>query len=109
MIVEANTPTASDPTPHNSWTWSVDLERACGLLIGQCLGGMIAGPQITYQEVEAEEWLNKKLLSNGLEELPKSYDLSRYIGSKCLKIKISLLFNIFLLFFQGTYWIFLLP
>lgn len=76
---EVNTPTASDPMPHNSWLWSIDLERACSLVIGQCFGGMVVGSQLTVQERETSYWLDKLLLANGLEELPKTYDIRHII------------------------------
>lgn len=47
--------------------WLVDLERALALLVGQTLGGMLAGPAVSREEKDCEKWLNSHLLGNGLE------------------------------------------
>lgn len=76
---EVNTPTATNPQTQASWMWALDLERACGLVIGQCFGGMVVGSQLTVQERETSYWLDKPILANGLEELPKTYDIRHII------------------------------
>lgn len=48
--------------------WLVDLERALALLVGQTLGGMLAGPGVSHEEKDCEKWLNSPLLWNGLED-----------------------------------------
>ncbi|KAF6207949.1 hypothetical protein GE061_016398 [Apolygus lucorum] len=78
---EANTPTATDPMPHNSWLWAVDLERACSLVIGQCFGGMVHGKQLLPEERESHFWLNKPIFGFGLETLPSKYDIRHIIES----------------------------
>ena len=47
--------------------WLVDLERACSLLIGHCLGDMLLGSSITEDEKQCRPWLDKRIFSNGLE------------------------------------------
>lgn len=54
--------------PVASWVWLVDLERALALLVGQTLGGMLAGPGMSQEEKDCEKWLNSPLLWNGLED-----------------------------------------
>lgn len=54
--------------PVSSWVWLVDLERALALLVGQTLGGMLAGPGVSREEKDCEKWLNSPLLWNGLED-----------------------------------------
>ena len=54
--------------PAASWVWLVDLERALALLVGQTLGGMLAGPAVSHEEKDCEKWLNSPLLGNGLED-----------------------------------------
>jgi len=58
--------------------WLVDLERACSLLIGHCLGSMLVGPPISEEEKHLGTWLEKKIFSNGLEPVPsgKSHDFN---------------------------------
>ncbi|XP_035829751.1 probable E3 ubiquitin-protein ligase HERC1 isoform X3 [Aplysia californica] len=48
------------------WSWLVDLERTCGLVVGSCIGGMLHGPPQAPCEMHFEIWLNCPLFSNGL-------------------------------------------
>ncbi|XP_073979432.1 probable E3 ubiquitin-protein ligase HERC1 isoform X3 [Rhodnius prolixus] len=64
---EVNTPTAQSPIPQNSWLWSVDLERACSLLIGRCFGCMLCGPELTVEETEVSATLRSGIFSFGLD------------------------------------------
>jgi len=50
-----------------SWLWLLDAERACSLLVGRCLGGMLAGEQRQLVEQHCSNWLNHPLFSNGLD------------------------------------------
>ena len=52
-----------------SWAWLVDMERACALLIGRCLGGMLVGTPMSTEERSTALWLSKHLFSNGLQSL----------------------------------------
>lgn len=45
----------------------MDAERACSLLVGRCLGGMLAGQRTNELESSSAHWLRHSLLSNGLE------------------------------------------
>ena len=54
--------------PAASWVWLMDLERALALLVGQTLGGMLAGPAVSREEKDCGKWLNSPLLGNGLED-----------------------------------------
>ncbi|XP_071450243.1 probable E3 ubiquitin-protein ligase HERC1 [Hetaerina americana] len=67
---EANTPTPSEliDLTELSWLWLVDLERACSLLVGRCLGGMLIGSPMMGSETQTCNWLNSRLLSHGLEK-----------------------------------------
>ncbi|XP_046401290.1 probable E3 ubiquitin-protein ligase HERC1 isoform X2 [Ischnura elegans] len=67
---EANTPTPSEliDLTELSWLWLVDLERACSLLVGRCLGGMLIGSPLMECEIQTCNWLNSRLLSHGLEK-----------------------------------------
>nr|KAG5688183.1 hypothetical protein BaRGS_021374 [Batillaria attramentaria] len=48
------------------WSWMVDLERTCALLIGLCIGSMLHGPPIMPCETQSSFWLAQQLFSNGL-------------------------------------------
>ena len=50
------------------WVWLLDVERACGLVVGRCLEGMLLGPLLTSQEVRCKPWLTSHLLSCGLSK-----------------------------------------
>ena len=50
-----------------SWAWLIDLERACALLIGRCLGGMLIGAPMSPEERDTSLWLSEHLFSNGLQ------------------------------------------
>lgn len=54
------------PQPAKSWVWLVDVERACALLIGRCLGGMLIGSPMSREERDVSCWLSNHLFSNGL-------------------------------------------
>ena len=63
----------------------MDMERACALLIGRCLGGMLIGSPLSIQEKQAEPLLSSHLFSNGLQMCAK--DLGKLM---CLKLYKSL-------------------
>jgi len=65
MIVEFADSDATVP----SWIWLVDVERACTLLIGRCLGGMLMGIPLSPEEVKCNSWMNSRLFSSGAEPL----------------------------------------
>ena len=46
----------------------MDTERACALLVGQLLGGMLAGLPLSRDETNCERWLHSPLLACGLED-----------------------------------------
>ncbi|XP_071541149.1 LOW QUALITY PROTEIN: probable E3 ubiquitin-protein ligase HERC1 [Panulirus ornatus] len=48
------------------WAWLLDVERACGLVVGRCLEGMLLGPPLTPSEVRSKPWLSMQLFSYGL-------------------------------------------
>lgn len=48
------------------WSWVLDLERTCALLIGLCIGSMLHGPPIMPCETQSSAWLSSVLFSNGL-------------------------------------------
>ena len=50
----------------SGWGWLVDTERACALLVGRCLGGMLIGLPMSNEEKQTSHWLHTHLLSNGL-------------------------------------------
>ena len=52
-----------------SWLWLVDIERACTLLIGRCLGGMMMGIPLTAEEIQCHSWINSPLFGSGAEPL----------------------------------------
>ena len=52
-----------------SWIWLVDVERACTLLIGRCLGGMLMGIPLTPEEIKCHSWMDSSLFSSGAEPL----------------------------------------
>ncbi|XP_078688080.1 putative E3 ubiquitin-protein ligase HERC1 isoform X3 [Branchiostoma floridae x Branchiostoma belcheri] len=67
------TPESIDPSaapmaqPSKSWVWLVDLERAVGLLVGRCLGGMLVGMPPSTDEKETGGWISSPLFCSGLE------------------------------------------
>jgi hypothetical protein len=69
FLVDANTPTPSElvEMTETSWLWLLDAERACSLLVGRCLGGMLAGEPQQMVEQHCENWLNHSLFNNGLD------------------------------------------
>lgn len=48
------------------WAWLLDVERACGLVVGRCLEGMLFGPPSTSNEVLSKPWLSMQVFSCGL-------------------------------------------
>ncbi|XP_042891775.1 probable E3 ubiquitin-protein ligase HERC1 isoform X3 [Penaeus japonicus] len=48
------------------WAWLLDVERACGLVVGRCLEGMLLGPPLTPNEVRCKPWLSSQLFCSGL-------------------------------------------
>ncbi|XP_063888404.1 probable E3 ubiquitin-protein ligase HERC1 isoform X2 [Scylla paramamosain] len=48
------------------WVWLLDVERACGLVVGRCLEGMLLGPPLTPSELRSKDWLSLQLFSCGL-------------------------------------------
>uniref|UniRef100_A0A2C9KCS9 B30.2/SPRY domain-containing protein n=1 Tax=Biomphalaria glabrata TaxID=6526 RepID=A0A2C9KCS9_BIOGL len=55
------------PVHQKPWSWLIDLERTCGLVVGSCIGGMLHGPPLAQCEMNCEQWLNSLLFSNGLQ------------------------------------------
>ena len=55
------------PSHAKSWMWLIDTERACALLIGRCLGGMLIGAPQSTEEGASSPWLSTHLLNSGLE------------------------------------------
>ncbi|KAF0297934.1 putative E3 ubiquitin-protein ligase HERC1 [Amphibalanus amphitrite] len=51
----------------DGWQWLSDAEQACGLLVGRCLGGLLAGPPALAEETDTARWLSSPLLSRGLQ------------------------------------------
>lgn len=51
----------------STWVWLLDLERSLALAVGRCLGGMLQGPLVSFQEKTSEFWLSNILFRNGLE------------------------------------------
>lgn len=49
------------------WSWLADMERTCATLIGQCLGGMLVGDQMSKQEKSCLPWLENPVFGNGAE------------------------------------------
>ena len=49
------------------WQWLCDAEQACGLLVGRCLGGLLAGPPLLPEEADTARWLASPLLCRGLQ------------------------------------------
>jgi len=47
----------------------IDIERACTLLIGRCLGGMLMGIPPTPEEITCHSWMNSALFGSGAEPL----------------------------------------
>lgn len=51
-----------------SWVWLIDLERTCGLLVGQCLQNMLTGERQITEEIYCNNWLQNIIFSSGLQE-----------------------------------------
>ncbi|XP_068210388.1 probable E3 ubiquitin-protein ligase HERC1 [Palaemon carinicauda] len=66
------------------WAWLLDVERACGLVVGRCLEGMLLGPPLTSNEIRSKSWLSLQVFSCGLasEDL-NSDQVSDYISQVC--------------------------
>ncbi|KAL8615071.1 hypothetical protein ACOMHN_013605 [Nucella lapillus] len=63
------------------WSWMLDLERTCALLIGLCIGSMLHGPPIMPCENQSNAWLSSVLFSNGLHLSVKQ--LEKVTSSVC--------------------------
>lgn len=65
--------------------WLIDLERTCGLLIGQCLQNILIGEPPTKEEEQCNNWLQNIIFSAGLQknEIDSEYvyELSHYMLS----------------------------
>ncbi|PVD19395.1 hypothetical protein C0Q70_19883 [Pomacea canaliculata] len=48
------------------WSWVLDLERTCALVVGLCIGSMLYGPPMMACEAQSQSWLSSPLFSNGL-------------------------------------------
>ena len=68
-VCAAAVESANSDTPAPSWIWLVDVEQACTLLIGRCLGGMLMGIPLTAEENKCNSWMNSPLFSSGAEPL----------------------------------------
>ena len=53
------------PPPQFEWSFLLHTERACALLIGRCLCGMLGGFAPTEAERQTKTWLQSHLFSNG--------------------------------------------
>ncbi|XP_030832727.1 probable E3 ubiquitin-protein ligase HERC1 isoform X3 [Strongylocentrotus purpuratus] len=62
------------PQPVRGWVWLVDLERTCSLVIGWCLGGMLAWRPLSKEERETSGWMVSKLMQNGMEKQVQHVD-----------------------------------
>ncbi|XP_059169765.1 probable E3 ubiquitin-protein ligase HERC1 isoform X3 [Physella acuta] len=62
------------------WSWLIDLERTCGLVVGSCIGGMLHGPPQAQCEVECDQWLNSLLFSNGLQSATQLKKISSLVS-----------------------------
>ncbi|XP_063955724.1 probable E3 ubiquitin-protein ligase HERC1 isoform X1 [Lytechinus pictus] len=62
------------PQPVRGWVWLVDLERTCSLVIGWCLGGMLAWRPLSKEERETSGWMVSKLTQNGMEKQVQHID-----------------------------------
>lgn len=51
----------------SKWSWLLDLERACSLLVGRSLNALLLGPPLSNSEKMNTMWLESRLFSNGLE------------------------------------------
>ncbi|XP_076465936.1 putative E3 ubiquitin-protein ligase HERC1 isoform X3 [Babylonia areolata] len=63
------------------WSWMLDLERTCALLIGLCIGSMLHGPPMVPCENQSNAWLSSVLFSNGLHLSVKQ--LEKVTSSVC--------------------------
>ncbi|GAB1606906.1 hypothetical protein Ahia01_000973300, partial [Argonauta hians] len=73
--------------PHNSdmsdsqspsgsqWSWLLDLERSCSLLVGRSLHALLLGPPLSCSEKVYTTWLESRLFSNGLERPASDLDM----------------------------------
>jgi len=59
------------------WQWLVDVEKACALLIGRCLGGMLTGMPTVQEELDCWQWMTSPLFRNGAEKI--SFDLGNLL------------------------------
>ncbi|XP_037084977.1 probable E3 ubiquitin-protein ligase HERC1 [Pollicipes pollicipes] len=64
-LVRLTTEQLADPA--EQWQWLSDAEQACALLVGRCVGGLLAGPPPLPEEAETARWLASPLLARGME------------------------------------------
>ncbi|KAH9513369.1 putative E3 ubiquitin-protein ligase herc1 [Bulinus truncatus] len=76
---------ADVPAHQKPWSWLIDLERTCGLVVGSCIGGMLHGPPLAQCEVDCEQWLNSLLFSNGLQSATQLKKISSLISEMTLE------------------------
>jgi len=69
MYLTVTVESAESDATAPSWIWLVDVERACTLLIGRCLGGMLMGIPLSPEEIKCNSWMNSPLFSSGAELL----------------------------------------
>lgn len=66
------------------WSWLVDMERTCATLIGQCLGGMLVGDQMSKQEKSCLPWLENPVFGNGAEMSSNQTEEAIHIVLDCI-------------------------
>lgn len=59
----------------SKWSWLLDLERACSLLVGRSLNALLLGPPLSNSEKMNTMWLESRLFSNGLERPASDLDM----------------------------------
>uniref|UniRef100_A0A0L8HTX3 HECT-type E3 ubiquitin transferase n=1 Tax=Octopus bimaculoides TaxID=37653 RepID=A0A0L8HTX3_OCTBM len=59
----------------SQWSWLLDLERSCSLLVGRSLHALLLGPPLSSSEKVNTTWLDSRLFSNGLERQASELDL----------------------------------
>jgi hypothetical protein len=55
------------------------MERSCATLIGQCLGGMLVGDQMSKQEKNCLPWLDNLVFGNGAEMSSKQTGKANFV------------------------------
>lgn len=81
------------------WSWLVDMERTCATLIGQCLGGMLVGDQMSKQEKSCLPWLENPVFGNGAEM--SSNQTGKLIIKRYQKSLLCILYTLYFAIFQG--------